>query len=149
AQKGVEAQSETVWRQADRYHVPRTVFVNKMDVVGANFGNVLDEIKERLEGVPAPLTAPIGAGSIKDSSTPFAGIIDLLEMQALRFDPQNDGKTIHKGPIPDEWQPDAQKWREYLVEVLTRFDDKDRITSLYLEGQPIPIATIRTLIREQ
>src|SRR6185369_16667528 len=98
AQKGVEAQSETVWRQADKYHVPRMVFVNKMDVVGANFANVLDEVKDRLEGHPAPLTAPIGAGSIKDSPTPFAGVIDLLEMQALRFDAQNDGKTIHKGP---------------------------------------------------
>src|SRR5579859_1295234 len=118
AQKGVEAQSETVWRQADKYHVPRMVFVNKMDVVGADFGNVLDEIKDRLEGVPAPLTAPIGAGSIKDSHRPFEGVIDLLEMQALRFDPQNDGKTIHKGPIPEEWQADAQKWRDYLFEVL-------------------------------
>jgi elongation factor G len=149
AQKGVEAQSETVWRQADRYHVPRMVFVNKMDVVGANFGNVLDEIKERLEGNPAPLTAPIGAGSIKDSASPFEAVIDLLEMQALRFDPQNDGKTIHRGPIPEAWQADAQKWREYLFEVLTRYDDKDRITSAYLEGQDIPVATIRTVIREQ
>jgi elongation factor G len=149
AQKGVEAQSETVWRQADKYHVPRMVFVNKMDVVGADFGNVLDEIKDRLEGIPAPLTAPIGAGSIKDSHRPFEGVIDLLEMQALRFDPQNDGKTSHRGPIPEEWQADAQKWRDYLFEVLTRYDDKDRITSLYLEGQPIPTATIRTLIREQ
>src|SRR5262249_3185919 len=65
AQKGVEAQSETVWRQADRYHVPRLVFVNKMDVVGANFRNVVEEIHERLEGTPAVLTIPIGAGSIK------------------------------------------------------------------------------------
>src|SRR3954464_2686251 len=64
AQKGVEAQSETVWRQANKYAVPRLVFVNKMDVVGANFGNVLKEIRDRLEGQPAPLTAPIGAGSI-------------------------------------------------------------------------------------
>src|SRR5216110_693907 len=86
AQKGVEAQSETVWRQADRYHVPRLVFVNKMDVVGANFANVVDEIKERLEGTPAPVTLPIGAGSIKDSHKPFAGINDLLQMKALYFD---------------------------------------------------------------
>ncbi len=149
AQKGVEAQSETVWRQADKYHVPRMVFVNKMDVVGANFANALDEIKDRLEGHPAPLTVPIGSGSIKDSATPFAGVIDLLEMTALRFDPQNDGKTIHRGPIPEEWHADAQNWRDYLFEVLTRHDDKDRITSLYLEGQPIPIEAIRTLIREQ
>src|SRR5579871_653338 len=78
AQKGVEAQSETVWRQANRYHVPRLVFVNKMDVVGANFPNVLDEIRERLEGHPLPLTIPVGSGGIKDSATPFRGIIDLI-----------------------------------------------------------------------
>src|SRR5436853_6034655 len=86
AQKGVEAQSETVWRQANKYRVPRLVFVNKMDVVGANFANVLDEVRERLEGHPMPLTITIGTGSIKDSQTPFRGIIDLIEMQALQFD---------------------------------------------------------------
>src|SRR5438045_2474292 len=71
AQKGVEAQSETVWRQADKYEVPRLVFVNKMDVVGANFENVLEDIRERLEGKPVPITIPIGSGSPKDSHTPF------------------------------------------------------------------------------
>src|SRR6516165_10575857 len=83
AQNGVEAQSETVWRQADKYHVPRLVFVNKMDVVGANFRDVVEEIKERLEGKPVPITIPIGSGSIKDSHTPFRGIIDLLERKAF------------------------------------------------------------------
>src|SRR5436309_12602302 len=86
AQKGVEAQSETVWRQANKYHVPRLVFVNKMDVVGANFANVLAEIAERLEGAPVAVTIPIGAGSVKDSPTPFAGVIDLIAMEALYFD---------------------------------------------------------------
>src|SRR2546425_4779894 len=83
AQKGVEAQSETVWRQADKYGVPRLVFVNKMDVVGANFDNVLEEIRDRLEGKAIPLTIPIGSGSPKDSATPFRGIIDVIEMRAL------------------------------------------------------------------
>src|SRR5881628_1344298 len=83
AQKGVEAQSETVWRQANKYAVPRIVFVNKMDVVGANFDNAVEEVRERLEGNPVPLNIPIGSGSIKDSATPFRGIIDLLEMKAL------------------------------------------------------------------
>src|SRR3954463_5220261 len=78
AQKGVEAQSETVWRQADKYQVPRMVFVNKMDVVGANFANVVEEVRERLDGNPVALSIPIGAGSIKDSHKPFAGIIDLI-----------------------------------------------------------------------
>src|SRR5215510_683435 len=86
AQKGVEAQSETVWRQANRYGVPRLVFVNKMDVVGANFANVLDEVKERLEGKPVAVSIPIGSGSPKDSTTPFIGIIDLITMKALYFD---------------------------------------------------------------
>src|SRR5918911_2399053 len=76
-QKGVEAQSETVWRQADKYGVPRLVFVNKMDVVGANFENVLAEVRERLEGRPVALAIPIGSGSAKDSTAPFAGVIDL------------------------------------------------------------------------
>src|SRR6266849_9144311 len=83
AQKGVEAQSETVWRQANKYHVPRLVFINKMDVVGANFVNALDEIRDRLEGNPVALNIPIGSGSVKDSHTPFRGIIDLIEMQML------------------------------------------------------------------
>src|SRR5262245_17451442 len=83
AQKGVEAQSETVWRQADKYQVPRLVFVNKMDVVGANFDNAVAEVRERLEGNPVPITVPIGSGSVKDSATPFSGIIDVIEQKAL------------------------------------------------------------------
>src|SRR6266487_6544816 len=102
AQKGVEAQSETVWRQADKYHVPRLVFVNKMDVVGANFENALDEIKDRLEGRPVAISIPIGSGSIKDSPTPFTGIIDLITMQALYFDPADFGKTFRSEAIPEE-----------------------------------------------
>src|SRR5262245_8296946 len=102
AQKGVEAQSETVWRQADRYHVPRLVFVNKMDVVGANFRSVVEEIHDRLEGTPAVLTIPIGAGSIKDSPTPFSGIIDLLQMKALFFDAASEGKSFRTASIPPE-----------------------------------------------
>src|SRR5258706_11389737 len=101
AQKGVEAQSETVWRQADKYQVPRMVFVNKMDVVGANFANVLEEVKERLEGVPAPVNIPIGSGSVKDSHTPFRGMIDLLEMKAFFADPQTEGKSFHTTAVPE------------------------------------------------
>src|SRR5437660_1112280 len=131
AQKGVEAQSETVWRQADKYAVPRMVFVNKMDVVGANFANVLEEIKDRLEGQPAPLTIPIGSGSPKDSPTPFSGIIDLLELKAIYYDEKTEGKTFRKEEIPEEMLEEVQRWRDSLFEVLTRFDDKDRITSAY------------------
>src|SRR5207302_1460131 len=77
AQKGVEAQSETVWRQANDYAVPRMVFINKMDVVGANFKRAVADVRKRLAANPVPLTIPIGSGSPKDSDTPFAGIIDL------------------------------------------------------------------------
>jgi elongation factor G len=149
AQKGVEAQSETVWRQADKYHVPRLVFINKMDVVGANFANAVDEVRERLEGNPLPLIIPIGSGSIKDSDTPFAGIIDLLEKKAIYYDAASTGKKYRSEPIPDALQAEAQRWRDYLFEVLTRRDDTDKLTSAYLEGQEIPVQTIRQVIREQ
>src|SRR5207253_11523876 len=134
---GVEAQSETVWRQADKYRVPRLVFINKMDVVGADFANAVEEVRERLEGRPVAVNIPIGSGSPKDSPTPFGGIIDLITMRALYFDPKSLGKNIRTAPIPDELQADAQRWRENLFEVLTRFDDKDHLTSAYLEGKPI------------
>src|SRR5262245_40000428 len=123
AQKGVEAQSETVWRQADKYGVPRMVFVNKMDVVGANFANVLDEIAERLEGRPVPLTIPIGSGSPKDSPTPFIGIVDLLEMKALYFDEKDEGKTFRVAHIPAEVQVEAQSWRDKLFDAITGLGD--------------------------
>src|SRR5947209_2023704 len=113
AQKGVEAQSETVWRQADKYHVPRMVFVNKMDVVGANFGNVLDEIKERLEGMPAPLTAPIGSGSIKDSPTPFEGVIDYLPNPLDR--PPVVGRNPAKKDKEEQRKPDPKEPFSALV----------------------------------
>ncbi len=149
AQKGVEAQSETVWRQADKYQVPRLVFINKMDVVGANFDNAVEEVRERLEGNPVSLTLPIGSGSPKDSDTPFKGIIDLLEMQALYFEPADQGKTFRREPIPAEYQELAQSWREKLFDALTRNDDKDLLTSAYLEGKLIGVETIRQVIRDQ
>src|SRR5438270_8223466 len=94
AQKGVEAQSETVWRQANKYGVPRMVFVNKMDVVGANFEQALEQVRRRLDGRPVAVTIPIGSGSPKDSPTPFTGIIDVLEMKALYFEAGDHGKTF-------------------------------------------------------
>jgi elongation factor G len=149
AQKGVEAQSETVWRQADKYLVPRLVFINKMDVVGADFDNAVTEISERLEGTPVPLTIPIGSGSPKDSPTPFRGIIDLIQRKALFFSARDDGKMFQSEPIPAESEADVQRWREHLFEVLTRHDEQDRLTSAYLEGKDIAPDAIRTLLREQ
>ncbi len=149
AQKGVEAQSETVWRQADKYQVPRLVFINKMDVVGANFENALQEVRERLEGRPVAVNIPIGSGSPKDSETPFKGVIDLIEQKALFFDAADQGKTIRVEPIPEDQLEAVQTWRERLFDVLTAHDDQDRITSAYLEGKEIPPETIRAVLREQ
>ncbi|MCE9530296.1 MAG: elongation factor G [Planctomycetes bacterium] len=149
AQKGVEAQSETVWRQANKYSVPRFAFINKMDVVGANFANCLAQIRDRLDGTPIPLTIPIGSGSPKDSSTPFKGIIDLLAMKALFFESADHGKTFRTEEIPAENLEEAQKYREELFDVLTSHDEKDRITTAYLEGQEVKLDDVRALIREQ
>ncbi len=147
AQKGVEAQSETVWRQANKYEVPRLVFVNKMDVVGANFANTLDEIRDRLEGRPVALTIPIGSGSPKDSPTPFSAIIDLVQMKALHFS-GDFGKNVRVDEIPEEYKADAQRARERLFDVLTEKDEQDRFTSAYLEGREVSVDAVRTAIRE-
>jgi elongation factor G len=149
AQKGVEAQSETVWRQADKYNVPRLVFINKMDVVGANFENAVAEVAERLEGKPVALTIPIGSGSPKDSPTPFQGIIDLIEQQALFFNAKDEGKTFRGDAIPAEYEALTRRYRDNLFEVLTRHDDQDRLTSAYLEGKEVSTDAIRALLREQ
>lgn len=149
AQKGVEAQSETVWRQADKYGVPRMVFVNKMDVVGANFANVLDEVRERLEGRPVALMLPIGSGSIKDSHEPFEGVIDLIEMKAFRYNAADQGKTftstdVYTTSLADE----AARWREKMFDALTEHDEHDLITSAILEGKPVAPEDVHKLLRE-
>ncbi|HJZ54899.1 MAG TPA: translation factor GTPase family protein [Gemmataceae bacterium] len=154
-QKGVEAQSETVWRQANKYGVPRLVFVNKMDVVGANFAQTLESIHHRLtpdyaaQGRPVPVVIPIGSGGAADSRTPFGGVIDLIEMKALFFDAGDFGVTLRAEAIPDENLADAKKYRELLFDVLTQRDDKDLITSAVLEGQDPDPAKVRQLVREQ
>jgi elongation factor G len=130
AQKGVEAQSETVWRQANKYRVPRMAFINKMDVVGANFASCLHQIREKLGGVPVPLTIPIGSGSPKDSSTPFKGIIDLLAMKALFFDPANQGKTIRTEDIPPENHDEAKRYREELLNAVSQENDNLAVACL-------------------
>src|SRR5215468_5053506 len=96
AQKGVEAQSETVWRQADKYQVPRLIFINKMDIVGADFANAVQEVKERLQGNPVAVNYPIGSGSPKDSVTPFRGVIDLVTMEACYFEHGAPGRPDGK-----------------------------------------------------
>ena len=149
AQKGVEAQSETVWRQANKYNVPRLVFINKMDVVGAHFANALAEIRTRLEAEPVAINIPIGAGSIKDSATPFRGIIDLIEQKALFFAASDLGKTVRVEPIPAELADEAAAYREKMFDALTRHDEHDRITSAVLDGKDVPADAVRAVIREQ
>ena len=137
AQKGVEAQSETVWRQANKYAVPRMVFVNKMDVVGANFANCLAQIRDRLDGHPVPLTIPIGSGSPKDSSTPFKGIIDLLAMKAIFFEPPISGKTFRDRGDP---RRHARRGEEVSRTTLRRADPRrSRRTA-----SPRPISKAKT-----
>jgi elongation factor G len=153
AQKGVEAQSETVWRQANKYNVPRMIFVNKMDVVGADFIAAVSQVEERLQCRPIPITWPVGQGSIKESPTPFKAVIDLLTMELCEFLPsaagRPDGKTIKRSPIPEELLPEAQGARDRLFDVLTEKDEKDLITSKILEGQPPKLEDLITLIKQR
>jgi elongation factor G len=162
-QKGVEAQSETVWRQANKYAVPRMVFVNKMDVVGANFAGTLDSIQSRLTpgahtikpsdsdypGRAVPIVIPIGSGGAADSRAPFRGVIDLIEMKAKFFDADDLGRTVRVDEIPAESLEEAKQYRELLFDVLTQHDDRDLITSAVLEGADPDIAKVRQLVREQ
>ncbi|AMV24654.1 Elongation factor G [Gemmata sp. SH-PL17] len=163
-QKGVEAQSETVWRQANRYGVPRMVFVNKMDVVGANFARTLESVRSRLtpnpeeQGRPVPIIIPIGSGGAADSRTPFGGVIDLIEMKAKFFDAGDFGKTVRIADIPEENLAEAQEYREQLLDAITDHDEKDLvataalkdlITSARLEGTEADPAKLRQLVREQ
>lgn len=149
AQKGVEAQSETVWRQAEKYEVPRLIFINKMDVIGADFQATLDDVRERLEAKPLPVTIPVGSGSIKDSNRPFEAVIDLVEGKMVRFNPADWGKTTEVLEVPEDMRDETALWRTRLFDVLTENDPEDLITSVVLEGQAPSVENVRKLIREQ
>jgi elongation factor G len=114
---GVEPQSETVWRQMDKYDVPRVGFVNKMDRSGADFLNVVGQVKERLGGNPVPLQIPIGA---EDT---FTGVVDLISFTGLEWDDSTQGMTFTEVPIPDDIRPIAEEWREKLLESIAEYDD--------------------------
>ncbi len=135
---GVEPQSETVWRQADKYHVPRFCFVNKLDRTGADFWRVVDMIKDRLGVNAVPLQVPIGA---EDS---FRGVVDLINMKAITYG--NDlGDQIEVGDIPAEVQPLADEWREKMIEALADVDDD--IAHKFLEGEDIGADELRRALR--
>ena len=117
AREGVEAQSETVWRQADKYGVPRIAFINKMDREGANFENVLAEIRKRLRANPVPIQIPIGAGPPHIAEA-FRGVVDLLTMKMLHFTEQSDGAEIVEEEIPHDFVEMAQQARNGMLEQL-------------------------------
>ena len=139
AKGGVEPQSETVWRQADRYHVPRVVYINKMDIMGASFENCIDMLKKRLQANAIPLQLPIG------SEDKFYGIIDLVTLKAYYY---NDdlGKDVEERPIPDDMKDDVKKYRELLLETAAEQDDE--LMGKYLEGEEITVDEIRINIRK-
>ena len=139
AKAGVEPQSETVWRQADHYHVPRMIYVNKMDITGADFFHVLDMVHDRLKCNAVPIQLPIG----KEDT--FKGIIDLVEMNADIYYDQL-GKDMRVEPIPEDMMDLANEYREKLLDAVSMFDDE--IMEMYLEGQEIPTAKIRNAIRQ-
>jgi translation elongation factor EF-G len=139
AKGGVEPQSETVWRQADHYHVPRMIYVNKMDIMGADFYNVLDMVIDRLKCNAVPISLPIG------SEETFKGMIDLVEMKAyIYYD--DIGKDIRMEEIPEDMAALAEEYREKLMDAVSDFDDE--IMEAYLEGQEIPIEQVKAAIRK-
>ena len=139
AKGGVEPQSETVWRQADKYKVPRMVYVNKMDIMGANFYNVVDMMKERLKCNAVPLQIPMGA---EDT---FVGMVDLIKMKAIVYD-----KDITKGytevEIPEEFKDQAELYHEAMVEAVASTDED--LMMMYLEGEEIPMDDLKAAIRK-
>ena len=139
AKGGVEPQSETVWRQADHYNVPRLIYVNKMDIMGANFYNVVDMVHDRLKANAVPIQLPIG------KEADFRGIIDLVDMNAdIYYD--DLGKDMRVEEIPEDMRAQAEEYRTNLLEAVSDFDDE--IMELYLEGEEVPADMIRTAIRK-
>jgi elongation factor G len=144
AREGVEAQSETVWRQANRYHVPRVAFINKMDREGAEFDRVFKQIETRLSARPVALQVPVGAGPAHTPDA-FRGVIDLIEQKMLVFDPETEGKNVTIEEIPEEHQELAHLWRSEMLEVL--YDYSNEIMELALQEEPIPVDLIRKTVR--
>ena len=139
AKGGVEPQSETVWRQADHYHVPRMIYVNKMDIMGADFYHVLDMVHERLKCNAVPIQLPIGS---EDS---FEGIVDLVDMNADVY-LDDLGKQMVTEEIPESMRELAEEYRDKLLAAVSDFDDE--IMEMYLEGEDVPADKIRAAIRK-
>ena len=137
---GVQPQSEQVWRQSEKYKVPKIAFVNKMDRVGANFYNVMEQMKNQLGANPVPMVIPIGAAET------FDGIIDLIKMKALYFDMKNLGKTVIEKDIPAEYMEKAQEYRQKMVESAAEQDDA--LMEKFFAGEELTVAEIKAAIRK-
>ena len=136
---GVEPQSETVWRQANKYKVPRVAYVNKMDRVGANFFDAVKAIKERLGANPVPIQIPVGQGEM------FAGIIDLIRMKGIIYD-REDGSTYEEVEIPHDLESEAKHWRINMLEAVSELDET--LLEKYLEGEEITEDEVRRTLRQ-
>jgi elongation factor G len=141
AVSGVQPQSETVWRQAAKYRVPRIAFVNKMDRTGADFFRVRQQIIERLKGLPVPLQIPLGAGA------DFRGVIDRLSMRAIVWDEAGQGASFHDADIPDALMDSAQEWRTNMLEAAVDADDS--LLQKYLDGETLSEDEIRAALRQR
>ncbi|MBN2657051.1 MAG: elongation factor G [Spirochaetales bacterium] len=138
---GVEPQSETVWHQADRYEVPRIAYINKMDRTGADFYEVIKEIREKLGATPVPLALPIG------KENDYEGNIDLLQMKEIRWNPDDQGETFTLTDIAPERQALAEEWRESMIDTLSAYSDE--MTELFLEGEEVPLELIEKVLRQE
>ena len=139
AKGGVEPQSETVWRQADHYGVPRMAFINKMDIVGADYFNVVKMMHDRLHANAVPVQIPIG------SEDGFKGVIDLIGLKAhIVYD--DLGKEVHEEEIPEDMRAEAEEWREKLIEAVSELDEE--LTDKYLMGEEISASEIKKAIRK-
>ena len=142
---GVEPQTETVWRQANKYRVPRMCFINKMDRIGANFYRTVDMVKDRLQAVPAIIQLPIGAGG-PESNKPFVGLIDLVKMKALVWRDEELGAKWDEVDIPADQIDEANSYREQLLETIATSDDA--FMEKYLGGEEVTEAEIKGAIRK-
>ena len=139
AVEGVQPQSELVWRQADRYGVPRVCFINKMDRLGAEYQRTLGQMTQRLRARPVLLQLPVG------EEAGFAGVIDLLDEEALAFAPQDLGRSVLRGAVPEELLPQVQEARLKVTEAAADFDDE--VMADFLEGRKVPAARLRQALR--
>jgi len=145
AREGVEAQSETVWRQADKYHVPRLAFINKMDREGADFEGTFNEIRTRLDANPVAIQVPVGVGPphVKDH---FRGVLDLVTMEYMTFTGESQGAKVERNAIPEDLKDLADLWREELLGKLFEFSNE--LAEIVLAETEVPVDLVRKVLRE-